>query len=265
MELPSRASSPPRRRAAMSAHLPSRRPQAGPYAGPIRTHGRGRARRPARSAMARAARRSACLRPFRLTLPRAVWLAGAMGLCAWQIAAGHPAAALLAVCVCSRWSCWCVVPIRCGWPPGWRPRSRSPDSQTPSPALAGQACPLASRAAGSAGLLVAAPRRAAAGKPVERHGRACLRLPWQNLDCRSAPGRVGSPPRCLPWIVRGHNALLDTMAAILWATSPPSPCCWPSPWRIESLRSPGPLHAMPSPAPPPARLAVVARALRGPS
>jgi hypothetical protein len=140
-----------------------------------------------------------------LTLPRLGWLVGALAACVWQIAVGRAGIALIVLCA--------VAPVvllvrRPG--PSWLAAALAPalglfGLAAAFPALAGQADRWRTRA-----LLGAL-------------GYWWLRLAEHPLD-GLGPGRqlwLGAlwalAAALLPLLVRGRSALLDTLAAILWA------------------------------------------------
>jgi eukaryotic-like serine/threonine-protein kinase len=207
-----------RRHAATTARLPLRRRQAGP-SGPAPPEHTAEIE----YAVAPAAERHGDpdeqprSGPGRwLTLPRGVWLAGALALCAWQVHAGRPSVALLAL--------GATLPIVM--------LVRRPGPQW----LAAGLAPLL----GLAGLAGAFP--ALAGQAARWRSRALLGALgcwWlalaERLPTVAAIPAVSAPPpgiglalgavlwalaaTLLPWIVRGRNAVLDALAAIAWATA----------------------------------------------
>jgi eukaryotic-like serine/threonine-protein kinase len=150
-----------------------------------------------------------------LTLPRAIWLAGALALAAWQVQAGHSNVALLAL--------GAVLPVvvlvrRPG--PQWLAAGLAPllglaGLAGAFPALAGQAARWPSRALlGALGCWWLA--LAARLPPVPSvHPVA----PPLSLGLALGAALWALAATLLPWIVRGVNAVLDALAAIVWATA----------------------------------------------
>jgi eukaryotic-like serine/threonine-protein kinase len=147
-----------------------------------------------------------------LTLPRLGWLAGTLAVCAWQLAAGRSGVALLALCA--------VVPLvllvrRPG--PWWLALTLAPALGLVGlagafPALAGQAARWRSRALlGALGywwLRLAV-------LPLDRHAVASL----LGLAPLLGAALWATAAAILPWVVRGRSAVLDALAAVLWATA----------------------------------------------
>jgi eukaryotic-like serine/threonine-protein kinase len=146
-----------------------------------------------------------------LTLPRLGWLAGTLAVCAWQLAAGRSGVALLALCAVAP----LVLLVR---HPGarWLTAALAPALGLAGlagafPALAGQAARWRSRALlGALGYwwlcLAELP-----------DGHALVSL--LSLALLLGAALWATAAAILPWVVRGRSALLDALAAILWATA----------------------------------------------
>jgi serine/threonine protein kinase len=146
-----------------------------------------------------------------LTFPRLAWLAGALAVCTWQLTTGRSGVALLVLCAVAP----LVLLVR-------------------RPAVRWLALALAP-ALGLAGLAGAFP--ALAGQAARWRSRALLGalgywwLCLAELSDGHALGSLLSPAlllgaavwataaAILPWVVRGRSAVLDALAAILWATA----------------------------------------------
>ena len=154
-----------------------------------------------------------------LTLPRLGWLVGALAASVWQIAAGRPGIASVALCA--------VAPLvllvrRPG--PGWLAAALAPvlgllGLAAAFPALAGQADRWRTRALLGAlgywwlrlaGPLLESPSNAATTRWL---------APLPSLGLLLGLALWGVAAVLLPWVVRGHSALLDTTAAVFWATA----------------------------------------------
>jgi eukaryotic-like serine/threonine-protein kinase len=178
----------------------------------------------------------------RLALPRAIWLGSALALAIWQAVSGRPGLALLALAL--------AAPLLLlGRRPdaGWLAAGLAPALGLAGlagiyPALAGQASRWQRRAAlGALGywwLTLCGPLLA----PAHSRGRLWLALPggmppraaWESsLD--TAAAHVLAPAlglglllgaalwafaaALLPWVVRGRNAVLDALAALVWSAA----------------------------------------------
>ena len=174
----------------------------------------------------------------RLALPRALWLAGALTLAAWQTAAGRPGAALVALAA--------LVPAlalsgrRSGV--GWlscalTPALGSIGLAAAFPALAGQASRWRERAAlGATGFwwlrlaepLLGARLWLAPAHPTPPHAA------WEASVSLSATHVIGplltsgvllgallwaTAATALPWLVRGRSAVRDAIAVTVWAAA----------------------------------------------
>ncbi len=222
------------------------------------------------------------------TAPRIAWLAAAAALCAWQIGAGRPGVALLALCAALP-----VVLVLRRPGPRWLAAGLAPllglaGLAGAYPALAGQAARWRSRALlGALGywwLALAGPLLAGAASggslwlsPPAGTGGGARGVAWESSASAAAAHAVGPllgiglllgaavwalAATLLPWVVRGRNALLDAAAAIAWAAA--LACA------VALLDRGLPLHAT-QPAPRGALLgaalgaatAIAARAVRG--
>ncbi len=206
-----------RRHAATTALPPVRRPPAGPY-GPAQPEHPAETRHavPALQAWQGEPDEPPPLRRGRwLTLPRAVWMTGALALSAWQLGAGRPDVALLAL--------GAALPIvalvrRPG--PQWLAAGLAPllglaGLAGAFPALAGQSARWRTRALlGALGCwwlaLAARLPSAAAVHPI---------APPLSLGLALGAALWALAATLLPWVVRGTNAVLDALAAIVWATA----------------------------------------------
>ncbi len=204
-----------------------------------------------------------------LTSVRFAWIAGTLAVCVWRIAAGHPGIALLVPCATMP----VVLLVR---RPGlhW---------------LAALLAPVL----GLVGLAGAFP--ALAGQLARWHARALLGglgYWWLRLAGLPLEGSVAGTAHAvvhllgvallmgvafwalaavvLPWIVRGRSAILDALAAILWAVALVAGWTGIGWVAIQSHGLPLAGATLPSPhavilgASLGAALAVAARALRGP-
>jgi serine/threonine protein kinase len=171
----------------------------------------------------------------RLTLPRAVWLGGALAAIVWLLATGRPGAALLLFAAAAP---LVLLPRRSGL--GWLTAALAPalgalGLAAAFPALAGQRARLAERAAlGALGywwLILAEPlldRRLWLGVPAGTPARAV----WEGSLSSAATHVVGPAlglgvlygvavwalaAALLPWVVRGRSAMLDVLAASAWS------------------------------------------------
>jgi eukaryotic-like serine/threonine-protein kinase len=146
-----------------------------------------------------------------LTLPRLGWLGGALAVCFWQLTAGHSGVALIVLCA--------VAPlVLLVHRPGarWLAAALAPGLGLAGlagafPALAGQATRWRSRALfGALGYWWLR----LAELPLDGH--AIVPLLGLALLLGAALWAVAAV--ILPWVVRGRSAVLDALAAILWAT-----------------------------------------------
>jgi eukaryotic-like serine/threonine-protein kinase len=221
-----------------------------------------------------------------LTRARLGWIAAALSVCIWQIAAGRPGLAAIALCA--------VLPLvllarRPG--PRWLTAALAPVLGLAGlagafPALAGQPDRWRSRALlGALGywwlrlaeLPIDAGLRlhlwlgppAGLGGPSSWEGSASDALvhaiaPLLGLALLLGAALWAAAAAILPWVVRGRSATLDALGAILWAAA--LAAC--APLLDRGLPHPG--AAFPAPrgvvlgAALGALLAVAARALRGP-
>jgi eukaryotic-like serine/threonine-protein kinase len=227
-----------------------------------------------------------------LTLARLAWLAGACGLCAWQVAAGRPGVALLGFCA--------VLPLvllvrRPG--PGWLAAGVAPILGLAGlagafPALAGQAAHWRERAlAGALGywwLRLAEPlldrpgRRLWLGVTDAPGGHPARRLAWESSLGTAASHALlpiltvgllfgvvlwALAAALLPLVVRGASAMRDALAVTTWAVA----LAAATPLLVSGLPSRSSLGATGGPAPRGvilgaalgAVLAIAARALFG--
>ncbi len=178
-----------------------------------------------------------------LTLPRLLWLALTLTLGAWQLAAGRPGVALLALCA--------TVPLvvlvrRPG--AGWLALALAPalgllGLAGTFPALAGQPTHWRTRAlAGALGywwLRLAEPLLDRSGGPLwlgapEAAGTHAAHAAWEaSLTSAASHALVpiltlglllgallwATAATLLPWLVRGASATRDALAAIVWAVA----------------------------------------------
>jgi eukaryotic-like serine/threonine-protein kinase len=201
-----------------------------------------------------------------LTPPRLAWLAGALALCAWELEVGRPAMALLAVCA--------VLPVivlvrRPG--PQWLAAGLAPALGLAGlagafPAAAGQAARWPSRALlGALGywwLRLAEPLLQSPSNAVATHTLGSL----PSLGLLLGLALWGLAAALLPWVVRGHNALLDTTTAVIWAVALAATALLAVPLLHHGLSIPlATQHDVILGAALGAAFAVLARALRGPS
>jgi hypothetical protein len=173
----------------------------------------------------------------RLTLPRKVWLACGLAAVVWQVTAGRPGAALLLLAAVLPLF---ALPRRAG--PGWLLGALAPALGAAGlagafPAISGQAARWRERAAlGALGywwLILAEPllgQRLWLGAPAGVPARSA----WEGSLGLSASHVVGpaisigvllgaalwaSASVALPWIVRGRNAALDLVMAVMWSAA----------------------------------------------
>ncbi len=175
-----------------------------------------------------------------LTLPRLGWVAATLSVCTWQLTAGRPGLALLALCA--------VLPLvlavhRPGlrWlAPALAPALGLVGLAGAFPALAGQSARWRSRALlGALGYwwlrlaelpLDSSTRRLWLGPPAAFGGRASWEgslstaaahaiFPLLSLALLLGAALWATAAALLPWIVRGRSATLDALAAILWASA----------------------------------------------
>ncbi len=216
-----------------------------------------------------------------LALPRAVWLACALAAVVWQATAGRPGAALLLL---AAFLPLLALPRRAG--PAWLLGALAPALGVAGlagafPAISGQVARWRERAAlGALGywwLILAEPllaRRLWLGAPAGVPPRAA----WEGSVGLSASHVLGpalsigvllgaalwaSASVVLPWIVRGRNAALDLVMAVMWSAA----LVTAAPLLDSGLSAHGP-HPSPRGAVLGAILAALiavgARALRGP-
>ena len=181
-------------------------------------------------------------RPARRGLPRLLWLAAAMALCIWQASAGRPGVALLALAALLPIA---ALPIgrrdRAGTG-GWLACALAPALGASGlagafPAIAGQAARWRMRAAlGALGywwLLLAEPLLdrhlwlgPAAGTPPRPSWEGSLTAtavhvlgPLLSLGVLLGAALWASAAILLPLLVRGQNAALDALAAVVWSAA----------------------------------------------
>jgi hypothetical protein len=197
-----------------------------------------------------------------LTPARLAWLAATLAVGVWQIVAGRPEIALVAlgavlplVLLVRRPGVWWLAAA-------FAPLLGLAGLACAFPAFAGQALRWRSRALlGALGywwLRLAL--------PLLEHpsGLAVTRLPPLNLGLLLSLALWALAAALLPWIVRGHSALLDATAAVVWATALAVALLLArSLHRGLSISSAAPRDVLLGAALG-AALAVVARALRGP-
>ncbi len=204
-----------------------------------------------------------------LTLPRLAWIAPTLAVCVWQLADGRPGLALIALCAVAP----LVLLVR---RPGlqWLVAILAPvlgliDLAGAFPALAGQLPRWRSRALlGALGYWWLRLAELPLGVPVASTAHALTHLLSVALLLGAALWALAAV--ALPWMVRGRSAILDTLAAILWAVA--LVAGWAGiGWAGIQFRGFPLTHAtLPSPhdvilsAALGALLAVAARALRGP-
>jgi eukaryotic-like serine/threonine-protein kinase len=170
-----------------------------------------------------------------LALPRALWIACAAAAAIWQVGSGRPGAALLLI---AAFAPLVALPRRAG--PAWLAGALAPALGVihlagAFPAIAGQASRWRTRAAlGGLGywwLTLAEPLisgRLWLGAPPGAPARGV----WEGSVSSAATHVVGpmlSPgvllgaalwaagAMSLPWLVRGHSAALDVVAATMWS------------------------------------------------
>ena len=204
-----------------------------------------------------------------LTAARLAWIAGLLAVCVWRIAAGHPGIALLVSCA--------ALPLvllvrRPG--PHWLAALLAPvlglvGLAGAFPALAGQLAGWRSRALlGALGCWWLRLAELPLGESVAGTAHAVVRLLSVALLMGAALWALAAV--VLPWMVRGRSAMLDALAAILWAVA--LVAGWAGiEWAGIQFHGLSMTHAtLPSPhgvilsASLGALLAVAARALRGP-
>jgi hypothetical protein len=172
-----------------------------------------------------------------IALPRALWIACAAAVVIWQAGAGRPGVALL---LCAALAPLLALPRRAG--PAWIAGALAPvlglvNLAGAFPAVAGQASRWRTRAAlGALGywwLTLSEPlisRRLWLGAPQGTPARGV----WEG-SISSAATHVVSPMLSsgvllgaalwalgavsLPWLVRGHSAALDVVAATMWSAA----------------------------------------------
>jgi eukaryotic-like serine/threonine-protein kinase len=201
-----------------------------------------------------------------LTAARFVWIAATLAVCVWQIADARPGVALSALCA--------VLPLvllvrRPG--PRWLAGAVAPvlgllGLASAFPALAGQLAGWRSRALlGMLGYWWLRLAELPLNGPAASAAHALAHLLSVALLLGAALWALAAV--ALPWLVRGRSAMLDALAAILWAVA------FVAGWAgIQSLDRRLPLThaALRSPrdvilgAALGALLAIAARALRGP-
>ncbi len=173
----------------------------------------------------------------RLTLPRAVWMGGALALIVWQIWVGRPGAALLLLAAAAP---LLLLPRRCGV--AWLTAALAPVLGLAGlagafPALAGQRARLIERAALAAlgfwWLLLAEPlldRTLWLGAPPGTPPRVVwegslssaathVLGPTLSLGVLAGAGVWAVAATLLPWVVRGRSATLDVIAASAWSAA----------------------------------------------
>ena len=201
-----------------------------------------------------------------LTLPRLAWLGAALAVCVWQIAAGHPGIAPLVLCA--------TLPLvalvrRPG--PHWLAALLAPalglvDLANAFPALAGQLPRWRSRALlGALGYWWLRLAELPLDGSVASTAHAVLHLLSVTLLLGAVLWALAAT--ILPCVVRGRSAMLDALAAILWAVA--LVAGWAGIQALDrglslagaTLPSP---HGVILSAALGALLAVAARALRGP-
>ncbi len=201
-----------------------------------------------------------------LTAARSVWIAATLAACVWQIAAAHAGIALIVLCA--------ALPLlllvrRPG--PHWLAAALAPALGLVGlagafPALAGQLARWRSRALlGALGYWWLRLAELPLDGAVASTAHAVLHLLSVALLLGMALWALAGA--ILPWLVRGRSAMLDALAAILWAVA--LVAGWTSIQALDrGLRVTG--ATLPSPhgvilsASLGALLAVAARALRGP-
>ncbi len=201
-----------------------------------------------------------------LTATRLAWIAATMAVCVWLLAAGHPGIAPLVLCA--------VLPLvllvrRPG--PRWLAALLAPALGLVGlagafPALAGQLARWRSRALlGALGYWWLRLAELPLDGSVASTAHAVLHLLSVALLLGAALWALAAA--VLPWVVRGRSAMLDAIAAIVWAVA--LVAGWAG---IQALARGLPLAGATLPSPHGvilsaslgALLAVAARALRGP-
>jgi eukaryotic-like serine/threonine-protein kinase len=204
-----------------------------------------------------------------LTAARLAWIAGILAVCAWRIAAGPPGIALLVVCA----TLPVVLLVR---RPGlhWLAALLAPvlgllGLAGAFPALAGQLPRWRARALlGALGYWWLRLAGLPLGESVASTARALSHLLGIALLMGVALWALAAV--ALPWIVRGRSAMLDALAAILWAVALVAGWAGIGWVGIQSRGLPLAAATLPSPhdvilgASLGALFAVAARALRGP-
>jgi serine/threonine protein kinase len=153
-----------------------------------------------------------------LTAARLAWIAAALAVCVWQIAASHPGIALLVLCAALP----LVLLVR---RPGahWLAAVLAPvlglvGLAGAFPALAGQLSRWRSRALlGALGYWWLRLAELPLDGPVASTAHAVARLLSVALLLGAALWALAAA--VLPWVVRGRSAMLDALAAILWAVA----------------------------------------------
>ncbi|HEX3517740.1 MAG TPA: serine/threonine-protein kinase [Solirubrobacteraceae bacterium] len=225
-------------------------------------------------------------RSQRLTLPRAVWIAGALLLVGWQVAVGRPGVGLLILAALAPLIVAPSEPRTARVGAGWLMCLLAPVLGLAGlagafPAVAGQASRWRERlvhgALGYWWLILAAPllgRRLWLGDPASHPARGVWEgsisttavhviLPLLALGSLLGALLWGCGAVLLPLLVRGRSAVLDMLAAVVWTGA----LAAATPSLVSGLAASG--------APPTPRglilgavlaglLAVAARALRGP-
>jgi len=180
--------------------------------------------------------------PSRLTLPRIVWMACALAAAGWQVWIGHPGVALLALAALAPLIVLPAEPRSTRVGAGWLLAALAPllgflGLGAAYPALAGQGGRWRERlihgALGYWWLILAEPllgRRLWLGPPSGSPARAV----WESSIGSTASHVIapaltlgvllvallwGCGAASLPWLVRGRNATLDVLAAILWSAA----------------------------------------------
>jgi serine/threonine protein kinase len=153
-----------------------------------------------------------------LTAARLAWIAATLAVCVWQIAAGHSGVALLALCAALP----LVLLVR---RPGvhWLAALLAPVLGLAGlagafPALAGQLARWRSRALLAAlGYWWLRLAELPLDGPVASTAHAVVHLLSIGLLMGAALWALAAV--VLPWIVRGRSAMLDALAAIVWAVA----------------------------------------------
>lgn len=151
-----------------------------------------------------------------LTAARLAWIAATLAVCAWQIAAARPGVAAILLCA--------VLPLLLlVGRPGlhWLTATLAPvlglvGLASAFPALAGQLAGWRSRALlGALGYWWLRLAEQPLGGPVTSTAHTVL----HRLSVALLLGAAlwGLAAAALPWLVRGRSAMLDALAAVLWA------------------------------------------------